>query len=270
MTPLETSEGEEAARVARASYSPMGMESDAAPVLADVDERWVDAARVLVRRVHLGLSRRWRPAVKGGRFDFRRTLRASLQTGGETLAPRWLGRPRRTPRFVLLIDGSRSMSEYGNTALKVATALAHATSRLEVFTFSTAIQRVTTGVRRAVGGKTQRLPHLAYAWGGGTSIGGCFAEFLRRFGERLIGGDTVVIVASDGLDVGDPGALLASMRAFHRRAAAVVWLNPLVGSPGYEPIARGMATARPFVTMFTSVNDLAEFVRLARAVRVRA
>jgi len=270
MTPLETSEGDDPARVARASYSPMEVESGDAPVVADVDDRWVEAARVLVRRVHLGLSRRWRPAVKGGRFDFRRTLRSSLQTGGETLAPRWLGRPRRTPRFVLLIDGSRSMSEYAGTALNVASALAHATSRVEVFTFSTAIERVTTAVRRVVGGKTQRLPPLAYAWGGGTAIGACFAEFLRRFGERLIGSDTVVIVASDGLDVGQPGALLVSMRTLHRRAAAVVWLNPLVGSPGYEPTARGMATARPFVTTFTSVNDLAGFARLARAVRVRA
>jgi uncharacterized protein with von Willebrand factor type A (vWA) domain len=270
MVPLETSEGEEAAHVARASYSPIAVESSETPEVGDVDQAWVEAARALLRRVQLGLSRRWRPAVKGRRFDLRRTLRASLQTGGEPLAPRWLGRPRRAPRFVVLIDGSRSMGEHANTALKVAAALARATSRVEVFTFSTALRRVTSEVRSAVGGQARRLPHLAHAWGGGTSIGACLGEFLRRFGERVIGRDTVVIVASDGLDVGEPASLLASMRVLSRRAAGVVWLNPLVATPGYEPTAVGMSTARPFVTTFTSVNNLTEFVQLSRLVRVRA
>lgn len=267
--PLEMGDEEERAHIMRASYSPIGIESVDAPELTDLNEMWVQAARSLVRRVHLGLSRRWRPAARGRRFDFRRTLRASLQTGGEPLAPRWLSRPRRVPRFVLLIDGSRSMSEYASTALQVASALARATSRVEVFTFSTALQRVTTEVRRHAGGGTRRLPRLPYAWGGGTSIGACFAEFLRRFGDRLVGTDTVVIVASDGLDVGDPAALLTAMRVLHRRSAGVVWLNPLLDSPGYEPTAAGMSTARPFVTTFTSVNDLAGFARLARTLRVR-
>jgi len=270
MTPLEAGDAEDAARVARASYSPMGTESGDEPELAEADRRWVEAARALVRRVHLGLSRRWRPAAQGRRFDFRRTLRASLQTGGEPIATRWLGRPPRTPRFVLLIDGSRSMSEHAGTALKVASALACATSRVEVFTFSTAIQRVTTEVRRAAAGQAHRLPRLAFAWGGGTRIGASFAEFLRRFGERLLSRDTVVIVASDGLDVGEPASLLAAMRAIHRRSAGVVWLNPLAGTAGYEPTAAGMRAARPFVSTFASVNDLEGFVRLSRAVRVSA
>ncbi len=270
--PLEAGEeqGEEAAELLRASYSPIEAEGADAPELSDVEALWVEAARALVRRVHVGLSRRWRPVAKGRRFDLRRTLRASLQTGGETLAPRWLGRRRRTPRFVLLIDGSRSMSEYARTALRLATAITRATARVEVFTFSTALQRVTTEVRHSAEGRTPRFPHLEGAWGGGTRIGGCFAEFLRRFGERLIGRDTVVIVASDGLDVGEPEALLASMRELHRRSASLVWLNPLLDTPGYEPTALGMSTARPFVTTFSIVKDLAGFVRLSRAVRVRA
>jgi uncharacterized protein with von Willebrand factor type A (vWA) domain len=270
LAPIDAGEDDGASRLARASYSPIEAESADRPELAVVEDAWIQAARSLVRRIHVGLSRKWRPVAKGRRFDLRRTLRSSLQTGGEALAPRWLGRPRRTPRFVLLIDGSRSMGEYAHTALTVAAALARATSRVEVFTFSTAIQRVTSEVRGAARGTTRRLPRLEYAWGGGTSIGACFAEFLRRFGERLIDTDTIVIVASDGLDVGEPDVLRAAMRELARRSASLVWLNPLLETPGYEPTALGMSTARPFVSTLSSVNDLAGFVRLSRSVRVRA
>src|SRR5206468_3309860 len=162
----------------RASYSPLGVESSEVPEVSDVDEAWVTAARALVRRVQLGPSRKWRAAAKGRRFDVRRTLRASLQTGGESLAPRWLARPRRLPRF----------------------------------------------------------------------------------GERLLAPNAVVIVASDGLDVGEPDLLRAAMQAIRRRSGAVVWLNPLLDTTGYEPTALGMSTARPFITTFSTVNDLAGFV----------
>jgi uncharacterized protein len=269
MMPLEAGEeGGEGTRAARASYSPVAVESAEGPEVSDVDDAWVAAARTLVRRVQIGPSRKWRAAAKGRRFDFRRTLRSSLQTGGETLAPRWLARSRRQPRFIVFVDGSRSMSQYARTSLKLASALARATSRVEVFTFSTALQRVTTDVQRAAAGKGHRLHPLAYAWGGGTTIGACLAEFLRRFGERLLTSSAVVIVASDGLDVGEPETLRASMAVLRRRSRAVVWLNPLLDTAGYEPTALGMRVARPFITTFSSVNDVAGFVRLSRSVRI--
>ena len=241
-----------------------------APELPRVEQAWRDAARSFVRRLHLGLSRRWRPASRGRRFDLRRTLRASLQTGGEALSPRWLRRPRRAPRIVLLVDGSRSMSAHARTALQMAVALASATMRVEVFTFSTGLQRVTDEVRRAAAGEVRRLDRLHHAWAGGTSIGACLRDFLRRFGERMVGRDTVVMIASDGLDVGAPDMLRDAMRELHRRSAGVVWLNPLLETEGYEPTASGMRAARPYVTTFTSVNDAAGLARLSRTVRIRA
>ena len=127
-------------------------ESVDAPELPRVERAWRDAARALVRRAAAGTGRAaGGRRVRGRRFDFRRTLRASLQTGGEALAPRWLRRPRRAPRFVLLIDGSRSMSAYAGRALQIAVAMASVTTRVEVFTFSTELRRVTSDVRRAAG-----------------------------------------------------------------------------------------------------------------------
>jgi uncharacterized protein len=253
----------------RSSYSPLDAEASESPELTRADDQWRDAARSFVRRLQLGLTRRWRPSSKGRRFDLRRTLRASLQIGGEALAPRWLRRPRRTPRVVLLIDGSRSMSDHAKTALQLAVAIASATLRVEVFTFSTALQRVTADVRRAATGETRRLERLHHAWAGGTSIGACLADFLTRFGDRMVGRDTVVMIASDGLDVGAPEVLRDTMRDLHRRSAGVVWLNPLLETPGYEPTARGMRAARPYVSTFASVDDAPSLARLSRMVRLR-
>lgn len=271
IAPLETTDSdlEETALLARSAYSPLEAAGTDAPDLTRAESAWRDAARSLVRRLDVGLSRRWRPARHGRRFDLRRTLRVSLQTGGEALTPQWLRRPRRTPRFVLLVDGSRSMSAHARTTLQVAVAMASVSRRVEVFTFSTALQRVTGDVRRVAAGEARRLESTPYAWGGGTSIGVCLRRFLRTFGERLVGRDTVVIVASDGLDVGDPDALGGAMSELHRRSAALVWLNPLLETPGYEPTARGMSAARPYVTTFASVTDVASFARLSRLVRVR-
>jgi uncharacterized protein with von Willebrand factor type A (vWA) domain len=272
MTPVESAGDElaEAAIFAPSSYSPLSADVVDAPELPGVERAWRDAARSFVRRLHLGMSRRWRSASRGRRFDLRRTLRAAVQTGGEALSPRWLRRPRRGPRFVLLVDGSRSMSAHARTALQMAIAMATATMRIEVFTFSTGLQRVTGQVRRAAAGEPSRLDRMHDAWGGGTSIGVCLRDFLRRFGERMVDRDTVVIIASDGLDVGAPDMLRDAMRELHRRAAGVVWLNPLLETEGYEPTASGMRAARPYVTTFTSINDASGLVRLSRTVRVRA
>jgi hypothetical protein len=145
-----------------------------------------------------------------------------------------------------------------------------ASSSVEVFTFSTGLQRVTTDIQRAAIGTTRRFHPLADAWGGGTAIGACLAMFLRRFGDALLSASTVVVVSSDGLDVGEPDLLRSAMRLLRRRSSALVWLNPLLETPGYEPTAIGMSVARPFVTTFTSVNDLEGFQRLSRTLRVHA
>ena len=272
MTAFESSgdEEDEATRMATSSYSPLAAEAADAPELPRIDRAWRDAARLFVRRLRRGLSRRWRPASRGRRFDLRRTWRASLQTGGEPLAPRWLRRPRREPRIVLLVDGSRSMSAYARTMLQMAVALAGATRRVEVFTFSTSLQRVTDDVRRAAAGEPRRLDGLHHAWAGGTTIGACLRDFLQRFGERLVGRDTVVIIASDGLDVGAPDRLRDAMRELARRSAGIVWLNPLLATDGYEPTAAGMRAARPHIATFASVQTLDDLARLSRVVRVRA
>jgi uncharacterized protein len=257
--------------LARANYSPLEAEAtDEQPQLRPATPAWRNAARQLVRRLHQGLLRRWRPTTRGPRFDLRRTLRTSLQTGGEAITARWLRRRRRTPRFVLLIDGSRSMGASAQPALQIAVAIASVTTRVNVFVFSTGLQPVTKDVRRAAAGELRNLDRLENAWAGGTAIGRCLRDFIGRFGGQMTSRDTVLIIVSDGLDVGEPDVLRRAMNHLDRKSAAVVWLNPLIATPGYKPSAQGMTTARPYITTFSTANDLAGFMRLSRLVRVRA
>ena len=159
------------------------------------------------------------------------------------------------------------MAPYSVTALTIAVALSAVTSHVETFTFSSALRRVTRDVRRAAAGERRRL-RLQQAWGGGTTIGACLREFLRRFGDRVLTRETVVIVASDGLDVGHPAVLREAMAQVSRTSAAILWLNPLAGTPGYEPTAAGMNAARRFITSFAAVSDCEGLRRLARGLRL--
>jgi uncharacterized protein with von Willebrand factor type A (vWA) domain len=251
----------------RASYSPL--EAEGHPLdLVPPDAEWRVAAKLFVQRLRVRLSRRWRPAAHGERFDLRRTLRYSLHTGGEAVVPRFRARQRRRPRIVVLVDGSRSMSVYAHPALQVASALASATPDVEAFTFSTTLRRVTPDVRLSALGARQRLAKLGYAWGGGTSIGRSLREFIDHYGARMVTRDTVIIVESDGLDVGEPSALREAMIYLHRHAAGIVWLNPLRRTKGYEPTALGMRTAMPFLTTLSTVHDASDLRALSRAVRL--
>jgi uncharacterized protein with von Willebrand factor type A (vWA) domain len=266
---MTDAEREDEGALLRSSYSAVAAEGEP-PVLGPVDRWWHDAAWAFVKKVQTALSRRWRPALRGPRFDLRRTLRSSLHTGGEPVLPRWQARPRLRPRFVVIVDGSRSMAPHAQPALEAAVALASVTPHVEAFVFSTELKRITRDVRRAVSGERRRPPELHHAWGGGTGIGACLRDLIHRHGERVLGRDTVIIIASDGLDVGHPDLLRQSMSELHRRSAAVIWLNPLIDTPGYEPTALGMQTARPSVSTFAWVPDANGLGRLARLVRVRS
>ncbi|HSL66014.1 MAG TPA: VWA domain-containing protein, partial [Gaiellaceae bacterium] len=94
-------------------------------------------------------------------------------------------------------------------------------------------------------------------WDGGTRIGDSVKTFLDRYGHGGLARGAVVVLCSDGLEVGDPEVLREQMERLARLAHRVIWLNPLKESPMYEPLARGMQAALPFVDRFAGGHDLA-------------
>ncbi len=246
----------------------------AAPVAADeIDVNGTSEMRLAAQRfiasVRLGRSRRWKAMKNGGRIDIRRTLRAGLQTGGDALALHKLGHPLHQPRFVLLVDGSRSMSDRTAPVLAFAHALCQQSLRTAIFLFSTEVRDVTRALR-SPGDAAERLANLGQAWGGGTKIGAALAAFVTRSGARLLRPDTLCLIYSDGLDAGDPAQLTRALRDIRRRSAGIIWLNPHAAVAGYAPTARGMRAALPYLTLLTAANDAPAFERLARTLQRHA
>lgn len=210
-------------------------------------------------------SRRYRPA-KSGAPDFRRTLRSSFRTAGEPVERVWRQRRHNPRRVVLLLDVSGSMAAYSRALLFFAHAGVRAQRRWEALCFATRLTRVTRALASSTPDEALRRASADVVdWDGGTRIGECLKRFLFDYGRGAMARGAVVIVCSDGLELGDPDLLAAQMARLSRLAHRVVWLNPLKEDPAYEPLARGMRAALPYIDVFAGGHNLASLDALAQA-----
>jgi len=224
------------------------------------------AARI-ARRLAARPSRRWKSGHRGPRIDLRRTLRGSVGNAGEVLDLRFRRRKPRKTRIVALCDVSGSMDLYSRFLLQFLFALQGSVARVESFVFATELRRITDSLRgRSYPEALRELSHEAQGWSGGTRIGECLAAFNADYG-RLVDRRTVVIVLSDGWDTGDPAILSEAVQLLRRRSRRLVWLNPLLGSPGYQPLTVGMQAALPHVSAFAPAHNLASLRALERHLR---
>ena len=215
----------------------------------------------IARRLAHRMSRRRRPRKRRGRVDLRRTLRANL-TKGDLIDLRFRERKRKKVRLVLLCDVSGSMDLYSRFLLQFLFALQSVFGRVETFIFSTRLTRITELLRgRSYRQVLRRLTDVR-DWSGGTKIGESLAQFNREW-PHMVDRRTIVIVLSDGWDTGEPDVLATELLRIKRRAARVIWLNPLLGNPSYEPLTRGMAAALPLIDDFAAGHNLAALRDLA-------
>jgi uncharacterized protein with von Willebrand factor type A (vWA) domain len=231
--------------------------------LDEVARLTVLIARRLARRV----SRRRRPTRRGGVLDLRRSMRANMMKG-EIIELRRRERRRRKVRLVLLCDVSGSMDLYSRFLLQFLYALQNVFGRVETFTFATRLTRVTEHLK----GPSYRLALRRLTevrdFSGGTRIGESLQEFNREW-RHLVDRHTIVLLLSDGWDTGEPDVLASEMLTLKRLAGRVIWLNPLLGNPSYEPLTRGMAAALPLVDHFAAAHNLASLRDLASHLTLR-
>lgn len=211
-------------------------------------------------------TRRWIFSKSGGQhLDLRTTLRHTLKYGGEALDLAHRKRKVRTRPLVLLCDVSGSMERYTRMLLHFIHALSGELDRVEVFLFATRLTRVTQqfqyrDIDRAVNQVSQAVPD----WSGGTRIGENLKGFNFRWARRVLGWGAVVLVISDGWDTGEPTLLAKEMERLQRSSYRVIWLNPLLGVEGYQPLTQGMQVALPFVDDFLPVHNLVSLEELAQ------
>jgi uncharacterized protein with von Willebrand factor type A (vWA) domain len=262
----EDQEGEGEEEVQTAFYSPVEVLSgqDFSAFREEDMAALARAILIIARKLATKQSRRMRIARKSARVDPRRTVRKNLKYGGTIVELAFRKRKIRKPRLVLICDVSRSMDQYSRFLLQFIHAFQHTLGRVESFVFSTQLTRVTEYFRASdIHDALDRISKDVMDWSGGTRIG----QSLRTFNERyslLLDSRTIVIVLSDGLDTGDADLLEEQMSQLRRRARKIIWLNPLLGSPEYRPLARGMSAAMPYLDVFAPAHNLRSLEDLGR------
>ncbi|HEY7135081.1 MAG TPA: VWA domain-containing protein [Acidimicrobiia bacterium] len=234
-------------------------------------DEFAEARRMMADLRLAGALRRSRRQVRSarlrGRPDVRRTVRRALRAGGEPVSRAFREPARRPRRLVLLCDVSGSMEPYARALVRFLHAAVVGGVKVEAFALGTRLTRITREL-------SSRDPDAAIAaaarrvldWSGGTRLGDGLRSFNDQWGMPGMARGAVVVILSDGWDRGDPAVLGEQMARLHRIAHRVVWVNPLKATPGYAPLAQGMAAALPYVDEFVEGHSLASLETLAKVV----
>jgi hypothetical protein len=209
-------------------------------------------------------TRRYELHSHGRRLAPRAMFRRNLATGGQLLDWVWR-RPIQEPRsLVVICDISGSMERHSRLLLRFVQALSASSAvKTEAFVFGTRLTRVTRLLHdRDRDRALARVADSVNDWAGGTRIGESFREFNQRWARRTLRTSGVVIVISDGWDRGDPAIVATETARLRRNCHRLIWLNPLAGTPGYQPLAGGMRAAFPYIDDFLPAGTVASLERL--------
>jgi uncharacterized protein with von Willebrand factor type A (vWA) domain len=199
--------------------------------------------------------------------DIRRTVRAAIRAGGEPIERHHLAPTPRLRRLVLLLDVSGSMEPYARALLRFVHAAVAGRQKVEAFALGTRLTRITREL-------ASRDPDIALRaagervtdWSGGTRLGSGLRQFNDEWGVRGLARNSIVVILSDGWDRGEPEELGAEMQRLQRVTHRLIWVNPLKVTPGYAPLARGMAAALPYVDHFVEGHSVAAMEELTRVI----
>ncbi len=201
------------------------------------------------------------------RPDIRRVVRSAIRSGGEPIERHHLAPTPRLRRLVLVLDVSGSMEPYARALLRFVHAAVAGRQKVEAFALGTRLTRITREL-------SSRDPDIALDaagnrvsdWSGGTRLGAGLRQFNDEWGVRGLARNSIVVILSDGWDRGDPDELAAEMQRLQRVTHRLIWVNPLKVTPGYAPLARGMAAALPFVDRFVEGHSVAAMEELTRVI----
>jgi uncharacterized protein with von Willebrand factor type A (vWA) domain len=193
-----------------------------------------------------------------GRHDTRATVRRAMRSGGEVSRIAYRKTTQRPRRVVLLCDVSGSMEPYSRALLRFLHVAVAGRGRVEAFALGTRLTRLTRQLSlRDPDAALSQASERVLDWSGGTRLGEGIGTFNDRFGIPGMARGAIVVIMSDGWDRGDPVQLAREMDRLHRAAHQTIWVNPLKASEGYEPLARGMAAALPYVDQFVEGHSAA-------------
>jgi hypothetical protein len=206
------------------------------PLPEDVDfltasREQVDALREVLRPLSRALAARVaerRRHRRRGHLDFRRTVRASMSTGGVPVTPVFRAPHPAKPRLVVLADISGSVATFAGFTLQLVHALRTEFSSVRSFAFVDGVDEVTALIEDsddiADAGRRINAAGAGVWLDGRSDYGNAMATFADRWAEELTRRTTVLILGDARGNYHDPQE--KSLAAIRRRAGALHWLNP--------------------------------------------
>jgi uncharacterized protein with von Willebrand factor type A (vWA) domain len=216
-------------------------------------------AERIAQRLRRRLTHRWRDDAAGHRLDLRRTLRASLRTGGLPLHPVWRVRRRERPRLFILVDVSRSMETHAQLFLRIARAFV-AAMQARVFVFHTRLAEVTPLLRSASAAVQEKVNAVTAGFGGGTRIATSLADFHAVHARSALTRRARVWVLSDGFDADEPHRLAQELAHVRARGARIDWFHPGAAPPA----SQAMQACTGLVDRFVRLNSLSDLAHAAQ------
>jgi uncharacterized protein with von Willebrand factor type A (vWA) domain len=213
--------------------------------------------QVMQWQVSLRQTRRRVSDPRGKVLHLRRVMRSAAKHGGVAWNLSWQNRKIKQRPVVLIADISGSMERYSRLLLQFFYSVTHSLRDVESFVFGTRLSRLTAQLKlKNIDRAIEQTGHEVVDWSGGTRIGECLRSFNRQWSRRVVRRGAVVIIVSDGWERGDVSVLKQEMRYLKRRCHRLIWLNPLLGNQGYQPLVEGMAAALPYIDDFLPIHNL--------------
>lgn len=227
-------------------------------------EKLEELAEELFHQMSMRFKRRLKNANRGT-INVRKTIRQGISKGGMMLNLAHKRKRKEKRKVVFILDVSGSMDTYSYYLLRYVMVLKKYFKSLEFFTFSTQLTHVTPMLRQnneqEVLGQIGRNVN---SWSSGTKIGESLMEFLSTYGSKFLSQKHFVVVLSDGLETGNVRILQDAVRSIKRKCKTLIWLNPLKGMEGYQPIQQGIVNVMPHLDAFESAHNLDSLLKLEK------
>ena len=227
--------------------------------------RMTHSGRLRRRLDHLPtIARRtWVASPSGRRIDMARTARAARRTFRRDAAILRQTRPERPRKLLLLIDVSGSMKAQSEIYLSFAHLLARARPGVETFCFGTRLSRVSKTLKRR--NRDDALAKLSI-WSSTSMVARSSARRSKASSRPRAMRRWCAARSSwsfrDGLERGDPSAMIASVHRLGASGHRLVWITPLAADPRYRPVTRAMAGILPALDRIVDGASLASLERL--------
>jgi uncharacterized protein with von Willebrand factor type A (vWA) domain len=223
-------------------------------------------AEQIAQRLRKRLTRRWHDSATGRRLDVRRTLRASLRTGGLPIHPVWRAPRRERPRLFILVDVSRSMETHAQLFLRIARAFVSAMDA-RVFVFHTRLAEVTPLLRSDSAAVQEKVNAVTAGFGGGTRIATSVADFHAVHARAQLTRRARVWVLSDGFDADEPHRLAEELARVRGRGARITWFHPSEQPPASRAMAAVNEQGTGLIEGFLRLNSLRDLALVAEHIR---